>query len=436
MEIEQVPAGGQSPSDRPPLAARAGQTTPENPWPLAHLSRKIKDYVDKMPATWIEAEVVEYKQRPANRMTFFVAKDLHENASMQIKAFGNVIAAAGPALDEGARVIMQVKPDYYTGSGSLAMMASEIRTVGLGELLVALERLRQRLDQEGLFSPARKKPLPFLPRRIGLICGRGAKAKDDVIVNATARWPGADFEIREVAVQGPSCPGEVMAALEELDAMEGIDVIVITRGGGAVEDLLGFSDEALVRAAAAARTPVVGAIGHETDTPLLDYVVDFRASTPTDAAKRIVPDLREQLEFLGEGRARMRAALGFKLQNAYAELAQIRQRPVMQNPQSALQMRGQELAHLLTKMRSAVNTQLAAERTELAQLRGTLRAISPQATLDRGYSVLRLPNKSVITDATQVKRGDLIEAMLANGSLVASVVGMTNSAQTQGENNG
>ncbi|MCI1867008.1 MAG: exodeoxyribonuclease VII large subunit, partial [Actinomyces sp.] len=253
---------------------------------MRRLTENIKVYVDRMSEMWVEGQVVEYKPRPGTKMAFFVLRDTEADTSMTVSTFPGVLDRTGPGFDEGARVVVRVKPTFWERRGTLNLRAAEVHLQGIGDLLARIEELRHALDAEGLFAEGRKVPLPFLPQRVGLICGRNAKAKDDVIVNATARWPGITFEIREVAVQGPSCVPQVSAAMAELDALPEVDVIVVARGGGAVEDLLPFSDEVLVRAAAAVRTPLVSAIGHEGDAPLLDLVADYRASTPTDAARR------------------------------------------------------------------------------------------------------------------------------------------------------
>lgn len=406
-----------------PPARLARETTQENPWPLSRLLENLDKYIDRIDATWVEAQIIEYNQRPGNRMSFFRAKDLEADMSMQIKAFGNVIAAAGPTLQAGSRVVMQVKPDFYTKTGDLSLMASEIHPAGIGGLLEQLELLKQRLAAEGIFSREHKKPLPFLPRKIGLICGHKARAQADVKENVWRRWPLMEFETREVAVQGDSCPTQVAAAIAELDTVAGVDVIVVTRGGGAFEDLLGFSDEGVVRAAFAAQTPVVSAVGHEEDTPLLDFVADLRASTPTDAAKRIVPDCVAEAEFMERGRQKMRSVVGALLASGLEWLAALRSRPVMQNPASSLEERRRDIAQGAQAMRANMAGILAKYQQELAANRATLTAISPQATLERGYAVLRTPGRALVTDAGTVKKGDLLEAVLAKGSLVASVVG-------------
>lgn len=408
-----------------PPAAKAADTTRDNPWPLRRLTENIKIYVDRMSTLWVEGQVVEYKPRPGTKLAFFVLRDVETDTSMTVTAWPSMLDASGPAFTEGARVVTRVKPVFWERRGTLNLRAEEVHVAGLGDLLARIEQTRRRLAEEGLFDAERKKPLPFLPRTIGLICGRNAKAKDDVLVNASARWPGARFEIREVAVQGDRAVPEVTRALGELDAIESIDVIIIARGGGSVEDLLPFSEEALVRAAASASTPIVSAIGHEGDAPLLDLVADYRASTPTDAARRIVPDFAVESEGISQCRSRMRAALGARLTREAQELALVTSRPVLLSPDAVLDSYGDQLSRGTEAMRRAVERRLASESQELVRARASLAALSPQGTLDRGYAMLKLPNGALIRDAAEVGKGALIEGVLARGRLVAQVVGTT-----------
>lgn len=407
------------------LASLAAQTTRENPWPLALLNQKIKGYVDKMSALWVEGQVVEYKPRPGTKMAFFVLRDVDVDMSMTVSAFPGVVEAAGVGFEEGTRVVARVKPVFWERRGTLNLKADEIHLQGIGDLLARIEQLRRRLALEGLFADERKVPLPFLPRTIGLICGRNAKAKDDVIVNASARWPDACFEIREVAVQGEYAVREVTAAIAELDALEHVDVIVVARGGGSVEDLLPFSEEAMVRAAAACVTPLVSAIGHEGDAPLLDLVADYRASTPTDAARRIVPDRAQELQGIDYTLTQIRALTGRRIAMAREELNAWATRPVMSNPATAIDGHRMNIDMQVTKLRQLLSGVLSREGRDLAAAQATLRVISPQATLDRGYALLKLPSGEVIRSADQVKKGSLIEGILAQGRMVAQVVGST-----------
>ena len=411
--------------EKMPPAAKAADTTRDNPWPLSRLTQNIKIYVDRMSPLWVEGQVVQYNPRPGSRMAFFTLRDTESDTSMTVTAFPNVITAIGAGFEEGVKVVARVKPVFWERSGSLNLQAAEVHLQGLGDLLAQIERLRQRLAAEGLFDTDRKKPLPFLPRVIGLVCGRNAKAKDDVIVNASARWPGAHFEVREVAVQGQYAVREVTQAIAELDSLPQVDVIVVARGGGSVEDLLPFSDEALVRAAAQTSTPLVSAIGHEGDAPLLDYVADYRASTPTDAARRIVPDLAQELDGLARAREGMRSAIQRRLAQERYNLDLLVSRPIFLAPAATLEPHRTFIDSALTSLRTQVERRLSSERQSILQASATLQALSPQATLERGYSMLRLPSGELVRDASQVPKGTLVEGILAQGRLVAQVVGST-----------
>lgn len=424
-----APDAQPTPADRRELAPRANLTTAENPWPLRLLSTKIDEYVARMSQVWVEGQIVQLNRRPGAGMAFLTLRDTDADVSMSVAIYARVLeslqARGGAALTEGARVVVRAKPTFWPKRGSLQLQADDIRAVGVGDLLARIEQLRRVLAAEGLFDADRKRPLPFLPRMVGLVCGRQAKAKDDVVVNSRLRWPGLPFTIREVAVQGARAVPEVTRAIEELDADPQVDVIVVARGGGAVEDLLPFSDEGLVRAAAACRTPLVSAIGHETDCPLLDLVADYRASTPTDAARRIVPDLAQETVGLDSARERLRSLLTSRLDAEQAALEQVRARPVMADPTLIVRDRITELGQARERMRRALGHSLSLADADLRAERARLTALSPQGVLDRGYTILRTPGGKVITSAEQVKKGDLIEGVLASGRLVAQVVGAT-----------
>ena len=423
------PGNSGGPGGTRELAPRANLTTAENPWPLRLLSSKIDQYVARMSQVWVEGQVIQLNRRPGAGMAFLTLRDTDADISMSVSIYARVLdavlARTGAELGEGARVVVRAKPTFWAKRGSLQLQADDIRPVGVGDLLARIEQLRRILAAEGLFDAERKRPLPFLPRKVGLVCGRQAKAKDDVLVNARLRWPGLPFEVREVAVQGARAVGEVTRAVQELDADAQIDVIVVARGGGTVEDLLPFSDEGLVRAAAACRTPLVSAIGHETDCPLLDLVADYRASTPTDAARRIVPDLAQETVGLDSARERLRSVLTSRLDAEQAALDQLRARPVMADPTSIVRDRVIELGQARDRMRRAVGHRLSLAAADLRADHARLTALSPQGVLDRGYTILRTPGGKVITSAEDVKKGDLIEGVLAQGRLVAQIVGAT-----------
>ncbi|NKX53717.1 exodeoxyribonuclease VII large subunit [Arthrobacter mobilis] len=410
----------EAPAQRTTLPPTAADTSPENPWPLRLLSEKLKAHIDRVPPTWVEGQIIELNRR--NSVTYLTLRDTDAEASFSLVAWGSVMSRLDVPLQPGSRVVAQIKPDLYIKTGRLSMQTRDIRPVGLGDLLARLERLRQALAAEGLFADARKKPLPMLPHRIGLITGRDSDAKKDVMRNASLRWPAVAFEVREVAVQGVSAVAQVMQALAELDAMPEVDVIVIARGGGSLEDLLPFSSEDLVRAVAAAQTPVVSAIGHEADRPLLDEVADLRASTPTDAAKRIVPDVGEELDRIARARALLARSVETMLRHESERLAAMRSRPVLANPQGMLQARADDLQRLSTRAYGCIRAAVDRDRDRIAHLRAQVRALSPQNTLDRGYAVVQVPGGAVLRDPQDAPPGTRLRVRVAAGELAADVV--------------
>jgi len=352
-------------------------------------------------------------------MSFLTLRDTESDASLPVSILSRILDRT-EGLTEGARVVVHAKAVFWTRRGTLSMQADEIRQLGVGELLARIEHLKRILAAEGLFDADRKVPLPFLPAAVGLICGRNSKAEHDVVVNARQRWPAVQFEIRQVAVQGTACVPEVTAALAELDAHPDVDVIVVARGGGSVEDLLGFSNETLVRAAAACRTPVVSAIGHETDTPLLDLVADYRASTPTEAAKRIVPDLTRERANLVQARNRLHLAVTNRIDQAQLALNTIRSRPVLANPTSRIDDLDMRLAQLRNRTHQLTAHRIELATAELTHLVAQVTALSPAATLQRGYAVVHGPDGGVLTNPDAVQAGDRLRIRLAGGELAAT----------------
>ena len=402
------------PEELPQLAA---QTTPDRPWPLRVLSMKIREYVAAMSRLWVEGEVITLQRRPGAKVQFFTLRDLEANVSITVKIMAYLLPAA---IEPGSRAVVCAKPDFYEVNGSLSLWADEVRPVGLGDILARIEQLKSRLAAEGLFSAERKTKVPFLPGKIGLICGRNTKAREDVLVNVLGRWPAARFDVREVRVQGEGAVEAMIEALESLEEAPGVDVVVFARGGGSVEDLLPFSDERLVRAVAKAKKPVVSAIGHEGDSPILDLVADLRASTPTDAAKRIVPDVAEELATIAEAARRGRSAVQARLDRAQSELDSIRARPALAFPETIVDVREEDLLSLARWMRTHVDRAIANAAGELAAAVANLRALSPQATLDRGYSIL-LSEGAIVSNAADVHTGQEVEAVLARGRLSLAV---------------
>jgi len=403
------------------LPEKAADTTAEAPWPVRVLSLKIGDYVDKMSPLWVEGQVVQLSQR--GQTAYLTVRDPDVDMSLSVTISIHALAAMGMPLVEGARVVLHAKPTFWPRRGTLQLDARQIRPVGVGDLLARLEILKARLRAEGLFDPARKRPIPFLPRRVGLITGRNSAAERDIVDNARRRWPGVVFEIRQVAVQGTTTVPEVCAALADLDGSPDVDVIVIARGGGSVEELLPFSNETLLRAVAAARTPVVSAIGHEVDTPLLDYVADLRASTPTDAGRRVVPDAAHESAQLASLVGRARRSIAGQLDTQRRVLLSIRTRPVMVDPTAMLVPHRTQVAALRVRGHDRLRTRLVRETDRIGHLRAQVRAISPQATLDRGYAVVRLPDGTIARDASQLRDGELLTLVLAQGTARARVVG-------------
>jgi len=398
-----------------PLPERAADTTAEDPWPVRLLSLKIADYVDKMSALWVEGQVVQVSRRPGQATAYLTLRDPDVDMSLNVTVRTTTLDALPAPLAEGARIVVQAKPTFWTKRGTLQLYARQVRPVGVGELLARLEHLKRILASEGLFDQDRKRPLPFLPRKIGLICGRASAAEKDVVENARRRWPAVQFEIRAVSVQGPNTVPEVSAALRELDADRGVDVIVITRGGGSFEDLLPFSNEALIRAVSEAVTPVVSAIGHDVDTPLLDFVADVRASTPTDAAKRIVPDVTEQRAAIDQTRQRVCRALTSRMHTERRLLVSLRSRPVMADPRAMITARRQELDALTGRARQCVRANVHRAVDQIDHLRAQVRALSPLATLERGYAVVQHGDGRIVMDQREVEADELLRVRVARG---------------------
>ncbi len=395
------------------------ETSSDSPAPVRVVTEAIKEYVDRLGPIWIEGEIAELNER-SGMMAFMRLRDTSADMSLSVMCHKSVIAAVKP-LPANARVVIYAKPSWYTKSGTLSMSAKEIRQVGVGELLARLEALKSLLASEGLFSLDRKVALPLLPRKVGLICGRNTDAEKDVVENARRRWPAVEFEIREVTVQGAAAVVEVSAALRELEADSEVDVIIITRGGGSFEDLLPFSDESLIRLAADCQTPIVSAIGHEKDSPLLDLVADYRASTPTDAAKRVVPDIAEEIANIQKLRDRAFRALSARVDFEQNFISQLRSRPVMKDPGAFLTILSDELRDLRQRSTRSFTATIDAERKELKAITAHLRSLSPQSTLDRGYSVVRNAKGDVIRDPKQLKSGEILAIKVAKGETSATV---------------
>jgi exodeoxyribonuclease VII large subunit len=391
-------------------------TSAAEPWPVRVVAMKVAEWVSRLGEVWVEGQVTQVSRRPGAATAFLVLRDPAADVSIPVSCRREVLD--GIALTDGARVVIRARTDYYIARGTLSLRATEVRPVGIGELLARLDQLKRLLQAEGLFAADRKRPLPFLPQLVGLVTGRASAAERDVLENARRRWPAVRFQVENVAVQGPTAVPAMVEALHRLDADPEVDVIVVARGGGSVEDLLPFSDEALCRAVAGCRTPVVSAIGHEPDTPLLDLVADLRCSTPTDAGKRIVPDVAEEQARLDALRHRGRRQLSGRLDRAAGEVTALRQRGRRQIV-SGVDGAVAGVAALRARGRRCVVSRVDAAVAELAQSRARVAALSPAATLLRGYAVVQRADGTVVRRPSDVDNGDPVRIRLAEGELDA-----------------
>jgi exodeoxyribonuclease VII large subunit len=394
--------------------------TVETPWPVAILAGKLRDYIDRLGSVWVEGEITQWGASGGN--VYGKLKDLEAEATISFTIWSSTRAKIPTDLKQGDHVIALIKPNYWFKGGTLTMQVYDMRHVGLGDLLERLERLRAQLTAEGLFDPIRKKPLPFLPHCIGLVTGKDSDAEKDVLRNAQLRWPAVRFRVRHAAVQGDRSAADVAAGIRELDADPEVDLIIVARGGGDFQNLLPFSDEALVRTAAACATPLVSAIGHENDRPLLDDVADLRASTPTDAAKRVVPDVAEELLRVRQASTRMSARMTALLNHEVDRIAQLRSRPALATHDWIVETRAQELTRFVA--RGAELVERCVERAENAtrELGVRLRALSPQSTLDRGYAIAHGP-RGLVRGPQDAPEGSALVLTLARGVLGARSTG-------------
>jgi exodeoxyribonuclease VII large subunit len=401
----------------------------ENPFPVRAVAIRVAGWIDKLGTVWVEGQLTQIKVRPDAKTVFMVLRDPAADMSLNITCPRDLVSTAPVRLAEGVQVVVCGKPTFYTGRGSFSLRVSEIRAVGVGELLARIERLRRLLEAEGLFDQRLKRPLPFLPGSIGLITGRASAAERDVTTVAAARWPAVRFALRNTAVQGPNAVPQIVNALRDLDADQDVDVIVVARGGGSVEDLLPFSDETLCRAIAACRTPVVSAVGHEPDNPLCDLVADLRAATPTDAAKKIVPDTAAEQRLVDDLRRRSAQALRNWVTREERVLAQLRTRPVLAEPLTALCARAEEIRRAKSAVRRDVTRMITAESDRVGHLAARLATLGPAATLARGYAVVQTVPRSgpvsVLRSITDAPAGTTLRVRVADGAVTALSEGPT-----------
>jgi exodeoxyribonuclease VII large subunit len=405
-----------------PQAAQSANSA-ENPFPVRAVATRIAAWIDKLGTVWVEGQLTQINIRPGARTVFMVLRDPAADMSLSVTVSRTLVDNAPVKLVEGVQVVVCGKPNFFTGRGTLTLRLSEIRAVGVGELLARIERLRQLLAAEGLFDTRLKRPIPFLPSMIGLITGRASAAEHDVTTVAATRWPAVRFTVRNTAVQGPTAVSQIVKALRELDSDPEIDVIVLARGGGSVEDLLPFSDETLCRAIAACRTPVVSAVGHEPDNPLCDLVADLRAATPTDAAKQIVPDTAAEQRLLNDLRRRSAQALRNWVGREERMLAQLRSRPVLAEPLAALTVRADEIHRARSAVRRDITRLIDVQAERVGHLSARLATLGPAATLARGYAVVQTVgadgSAAVLRSADDAPAGSRLRVRVGDGAIAA-----------------
>ena len=416
MTLRQARDGGDA---KAPAEVAADRSSPEAPWPVAKMSGKLKDYIDRLGTVWVEGEVTQWGLSGGN--AYGKLKDLSEDVTLSFRVWSTTLMKLKEEFRQGDRVIALVKSEWWPKGGTLTMQVYDIRHAGIGDLLAKLEALRRKLSDEGLFAADRKQRLPFLPRCIGLVTGKDSDAEKDVLRNAQLRWPSVQFRIRYAAVQGDQAASQVMGAIKSLDTDPEVDVIIVARGGGDFQNLLPFSDERLIRAVAECRTPVVSAIGHEADRPLLDDVADLRASTPTDAAKRVVPDIADELARVRQARGRMLARVTGMVTSEIDRIGHIRSRPVLADPARIVSDRAEELTRFVARGSELLDYTLERAGQRVIELRSQLRTLSPRATLERGYAIARLESGAVLRTTSDAAAGDQLRLTLVDGEVAATV---------------
>lgn len=402
-----------------PRATGDEASTSDQPWPVAVVAQKIKGYIERLGTVWVEGELAQWNER--NGAVFGKLKDLDGDVTLSFQLWSSTRAKLSEEFTQGDHVVALAKTEFWVKGGTLSMQVLNMRHVGLGDLLERIERLRRQLADEGLFDPARKQRLPFLPGCIGLITGKDSDAEKDVLRNAQLRWPSVNFRVRHAAVQGDRAAADVAAAIRELDADPEVEVIIVARGGGDFQNLLAFSDEQLLRTAAACRTPLVSAIGHEADRPLLDEVADLRASTPTDAAKRVVPDVAEELSRVQQARSRILLRTTSLVTHEIERVGALRSRPVLADPGTMLAGRSDEIVRWVARGSELIDFCIERADRSLAELTGQLRALSPKRTLERGYAIAQWPDGHVVRGVQDAAAGTRLLLTLSDGSVSTTV---------------
>ncbi|HIW91433.1 MAG TPA: exodeoxyribonuclease VII large subunit [Candidatus Corynebacterium avicola] len=413
-------------------ASAPAPTSPETPWPVHVVNDKVKGWIERLGHLWVEGQITQVNMKPTWKLSYITLRDVDVEQSVPLTCSTQLLNSLATPLKNGDRVVVYGKPAYYSGRGSFSLWVSRIQHVGIGQLLARIEELKKALTAEGLFDPRLKRPLPFLPTRVGLITGRGSAAERDVLAVAEDRWPGVQMEVINTAVQGPQTVPQVIAALDTLESDPTVDVIIVARGGGSVEDLLPFSEEALVRHVSRMSTPVVSAIGHEPDNPVLDNVADLRAATPTDAAKRVVPDVAAELSLVSELRERAAGALRSWVNNEKRGLETVRSRPVIADPLLPITRQRELVAEARQRNDRGLGLVIREMRSQITSLKAQVNALGPAQTLQRGYSVVQvLPRDHsparVVTSVDEVSPGSQLRIRVMDGSVTAAAMGVTRS---------
>jgi exodeoxyribonuclease VII large subunit len=401
------------------MSETTNDSSPEAPWSVMKLSELMGGYIDRLGSVWIEAEVTQWGKAVGNIYGKF--SDIESDAAVSFTVWRRAQENIPETVAQGDRVIARVKPSWWVKGGTLSMNVLDMRHTGLGEILEKLQKLKTQLALEGLFDESRKKPLPFLPGTIGLVTGKDSDAEKDVVHNATLRWPDVSFRIEYAAVQGDRAVAEVMQAMTTLDADPEVDVIIVARGGGDFLNLLPFSDERLVRLAASLTTPLVSAIGHEADRPLLDEVADLRASTPTDAAKRVVPDVENERRIIQEARSRLDQRILSMLEYESERLGAFRTRPILKDPFTLVDIKSEEILQLVVRGVDLAHLAIERATSQVSALTANLRGLSPTSTLERGYAIARKRDGSVITSVGEASSGDELSVTVSDGTIETQV---------------
>lgn len=402
----------------------------ESPWAVHQLNLQIKQWVERLGHIWVEGQITQVNMKPTWKFSYITLRDVEQEMSVSVTMNTSTLQKLPTPLRNGDRVVMYGKPAFYAGRGSFSLWVTQVKPVGIGELLARIEQLKRALAAEGLFDPRLKTPLPFLPHKVGLITGRGSAAERDVLAVSHDRWPAVQFEVINTAVQGVNAVPEVIAALQKLEANPDVDVIIVARGGGSVEDLLPFSEEALARQVARMRTPVVSAIGHEPDNPVLDHVADLRAATPTDAAKRVVPDVTAELQYVLELRSRASSALRSWVGQERRHLDSVRSRPVMNNPLLPVTKQRDLIEEAMQRKDRALHNIIRHLRSEVHSYKAQVNALGPSQTLARGYSIVQViprdgSGAQVVTSVEDVTPGSQLRVRVPDGSITAATMGVS-----------